>query len=201
VSNILQQLEDNKKEGNSYKDNYHQNVAPKQDNELEIVYYAMCQYPDQQFTSHDIPKILIGSGTNIASRIYRALQLNGLINPAGQVTGEKGVACLSYKVINPEREFKITKIATVKEKTIEDKEIDEICIAMTKLFLTRDLNTTDDNRMAMTRNFSKVLYHINKGDNVFKTEMKDFIKSQGSKATVYEKAFKVLTDLDKIFNL
>ena len=68
----------------------------------------MTQEPDKAFTCHDINRLL-KSGTNIASRIFRKLEVNKLIYCSGDTYApETNKTVTGYKVIDSNKKFVLT---------------------------------------------------------------------------------------------
>ena len=62
------------------KKNYFTTIKNKQEfGEAEILYQAMQQQPEKDFCSKDIANLFPESGVSIASRLFKKLEINGLI--------------------------------------------------------------------------------------------------------------------------
>ena len=96
----------------------YEKVVKKQNNELSKVYDAMRADTNKSFNCHDIDQIL-GSGTNIASRIFRTLEASGYIKNTGLTKSELNTSVTSYKVIDVDKELDMQAIKTAVKKTDE----------------------------------------------------------------------------------
>jgi hypothetical protein len=120
-------------DSNSVKDLYYKEIKDKKEkNELLKVFTEMRDNPDKNFNCHDIAKIL-NTGTNTSSRIFRKLEINGLIKNVGLFTNDVTNKSITHYKIIPNVTFNISKDAEARLKhKIEMKKnikiiVDKLC--------------------------------------------------------------------------
>ena len=102
----------------SNKDIYFTDIKDKKENhELKRVFKKMKEKEFKMFNCHDIAEIL-GGGTNIASRVFKRLEINGLIKSCGNHSNNVTNKKIAHYIVKKDAIFNINKNTEKKAKDL-----------------------------------------------------------------------------------
>lgn len=146
--------------GNSFKDYYYENVENKKEiNELEHLYNVMCKFPEIPFCLDHID--LIFGKTNISSRLFRKLEVNGLVRDIGGRINKNNVNVKHYEIVDVNKRFSIKKeIKLNKEIRDIEKDIHKIV----RFCINPEIEYNNKNKiMRMTMD---IINYLGKGEDI-----------------------------------
>lgn len=156
-TNILPLKEDN---GNSFKDIYYDKIQNgKEISELEFLYKVMCDNPKFDFCLDQIEDIF--GKTNISSRLFKKLEVNGLIKEVDAQLNKNKVKVKHYRVIDNNKRFSIKKeIKLNKEIRDIEKDIHKIV----RFCINPEIEYNNKNKiMRMTMD---IINYLGKGEDI-----------------------------------
>lgn len=176
--------------GNSFKDYYYENVENKKEiNELEHLYNVMCTFSDVPFCLDHID--LIFGKTNISSRLFRKLEVNGLVRDIGGRINKNNVNVKHYQIIDVNKRFCIKKeIKLNKEIRDIEKDVQKIvrfCI---------NPNIEYKAKGKIMRMTMDVVNKIGSGENMEEIELINIFDKQFKRINAQEFIKKILGFID-----